>query len=386
MESMARVGGGVAHAEYDFLVVGGGFFGLRLALFAREELGFARVAVVEKEPELMNRASFVNQARVHNGYHYPRSILTAYRSRVNFPRFVDEFSGAVVGDSEHYYAISRRLSKVSARQFEIFCDRIGAGWSPAVPSVAGLFNQHLVEGVYRVDEPAFDARILRDLLVDRIVSVGGVDVVTSTEVIAVESGPEGVVLVRAATGQGPRVFTAGRVVSAVYSRINVLHRASDLPVVGLQHEIAEMPLVRLPSGMEDLAFTVMDGPFFSMMPFPSLGVHTLSHVRYTPRRRWHDLALGGEVRDPHRVLSDLGAETGFDHMFADVVRHMPVMSGMVQVGSLREVKTVLSRSEGDDSRPILFRPDHGLSGYTCVMGGKLDNVYDVMGELAEAYG
>ena len=29
------------------------------------------------DADLMQRASYANQARVHNGYHYPRSLLTA---------------------------------------------------------------------------------------------------------------------------------------------------------------------------------------------------------------------------------------------------------------------------------------------------------------------
>ena len=43
---------------------------------------------------------------------------------------------------------------------------------------------------------------------------------------------------------------------------------------------------------------------------------------------------------------------------------------------------MLPRSESNDSRPILFKPDHGLPGLHNVMGGKIDNVYDVVEELS----
>ena len=99
-----------------------------------------RIAVVDREPEMMNRASYANQARVHNGYHYPRSILTAYRSRVNFPRFVAEFADAIDQSFDHYYAVARRLSKTSARQFEVFCTRIGARVLAGRPDIARRFN------------------------------------------------------------------------------------------------------------------------------------------------------------------------------------------------------------------------------------------------------
>ena len=54
--------------------------------------------------------------------------------------------------------------------------------------------------------------------------------------------------------------------------------------------------------------------------------------------------------------------------------------------AISEVKTVLMKSEGDDSRPILYKSDFGIKNYTCIMGGKLDNIYDVFEELRQQYG
>ena len=73
----------------DVLVIGGGFYGAYISAHF-SKLG-KKVILCEKDNGLMLRASFANQARVHNGYHYPRSVLTALRSRVSFPRFSAEF-------------------------------------------------------------------------------------------------------------------------------------------------------------------------------------------------------------------------------------------------------------------------------------------------------
>ena len=54
----------------------------------------------------------------------------------------------------------------------------------------------------------------------------------------------------------------------------------------IKHEITEMALIEIHSEIKDIAVTVMDGPFFSLMPFPSAELHTLSHVRYTPHISW----------------------------------------------------------------------------------------------------
>jgi hypothetical protein len=68
-------------------------------------------------------------------------------------------------------------------------------------------------------------------------------------------------------------------------------------------------------------------------------------------------------------------------MCKDAERHLSRLRSCRQVGSQWEVKTVPPASEVDDSRPILYRRDHGLAGLTCVLGGTLDAIYDVLGEL-----
>lgn len=89
------------------LVIGGGFFGMYLA--EQLALGGHEVRLAESEPDFMSRASFNNQARVHQGYHYPRSILTALRSRLSFPRFVNEFRDCIASDFAKYYLIAGPL-------------------------------------------------------------------------------------------------------------------------------------------------------------------------------------------------------------------------------------------------------------------------------------
>lgn len=366
---------GAGGRRYDAIVLGGGFYGTRIALFLREQLGLRSVLLVERESELMQRASYVNQARVHNGYHYPRSILTAYRSRVNFPEFSDEYRDAVVEGFDHLYAIARGRSKVSARQFEQFCSRIGASLSPAEPELRRLFDRRRIEQVYHVTEPAFDSRILRELVAARIERVGGIEIATSTEVQEIASCHEGV---RVQTSNGPVV--GKQVISALYSGVNMLHRTSGIDAIPVQHELTEMALVRLPPQIEALGITVMDGPYFSIMPFPDRGLHTLSHVRYTPHHRWRD-AVDSAVQDPYALLESVQERSNFVSMRADAVRYLPLLDGMTHVDSIREVKTVLTKSDSDDSRPILYRPDHGIPGYTCILGAKLDNIYDVFQEL-----
>ena len=367
--------------ECDDLVVGGGFFGCSLSVHLRED-PLRKVVLLEVGADLLQRASYSNQARVHNGYHYPRSLLTALRSRVNYPRFLAQFADCVDESFEKYYAISRGFSKVTANQFRILCETIGAPIAPAPPRVRKMFDAHLIEDVFTVRECAFDSTKLKRRMVAEM-DRAGVDVRLRNEALRVRQLPSGELEVDCTGPDGDYQVVCKRVFNCTYSRINRLLEASGLPVIPLKHEITEISLVEVPESIRNLGITVMCGPFFSLMPFPSRGLHSFSHVRYTPHCQWQD-TKGQGYMDPYAVLAARERRTNFVRMVADAKRYMPVLAGCKQVDYLLEVKTVLPRSEVDDSRPILFRKDQGLPGLNCIMGAKIDNIFDMIEYVSAA--
>lgn len=362
-------------AALDALVIGGGFFGCRIALHMRRHLGSVRI--VEQERDLLQRASYANQARVHQGYHYPRSLLTAMRSRVNFGRFAAEYPECVDRSFEKYYAIGRLASQVTAAQFATFCKRIGAPLEPAPAAVRRLFDPGRIEEVFLAQEWVFDAVKLKDRVRAELEG-DGVELQLGTRALRVSRAAGGLAVELAGPAGVERVLTR-RVFNCTYSGINHFLGASRLPVIPLKHEGTEMALVEPPAALGGAAVTVMCGPFFSLMPFPPRALYTLSHVRYTPHHEWTERDEVARKPDDHQRER----KSNFDRMVRDASRYLPCIRECVQRDSIWEVKTVLPRSEVDDSRPILFCPDHGLPGLFCVMGGKIDNVYDIIQELDE---
>lgn len=357
------------------LVVGGGFFGMYLAEhFAHK--GYT-VRLVEKEPYFMSRASYANQARVHNGYHYPRSVLTALRSRISFPRFVNEFRECIDSDFEKYYLIGSPLGKISARQFVKFSERIGAKCELASNKIKALTNPALIEACFSVVEYAFDAIKLRDVMIDRLAS-STVTCSLGASVESVRQQGEGLLVEMLSGGtEEPETSYADHVFNCTYSRINYLTAHSGIDLVPLKHEMTEMCLVDVPEQLKSIGITVMCGPFFSVMPFPPAGLHSFSHVRYTPHYEWRD-GNGCIYEDAHARFFSAQRNSAWRYMQKDAARYIPILSECSYHSSLWEVKTVLPRSESDDSRPILFLPHHGLKGFHCIMGGKIDNVYDAV--------
>lgn len=362
--------------DSHIVIAGGGFFGLYIA----EQLALkgCQVTLYEKAEELMSRASYVNQARVHNGYHYPRSVLTALRSRLSFPRFVSEFSDCIYSDFQKYYLISSHLGKISADQFKRFCSRIGADYEEAPARVQRLFNPALIDAAYATTEYAFDSHLLRKIMLERL-QAAQVRVITGAVVERVTPLQKGLAVTVSVGTEQDEVF-ADHVFNCTYSRINYLLNASAIELIPLKHEMTEMCLVDVPDSLKNKGFTVMCGPFFSVMPFPSTPWHSLSHVRYTPHYQWED-NHNTFYQDPHQKYDSAQKMTAWRYMISDAQRYIPSLSECQHKKSIWEVKTILPCSDANDSRPILFKANHGLQGLHCIMGGKIDNIYDALQEI-----
>jgi glycine/D-amino acid oxidase-like deaminating enzyme len=353
--------------KVDYLIVGGGFYGCCLALYLRSISD--KVLLVEAGDTLLDRASRVNQARVHTGFHYPRSALTAVRSMLLHRRFMADFPEAVVDDFQMIYAIARRRSKVSSKRFFRMFRDIGAPIQAALPSQAALFDTDMVEGVFACSEAAFDYKVLRQHMGKRL-DDAGVEIRMPIALERLEDSPTGI---RATLSDGSEVV-ARYAFNVTYSQINDVLDRAGLPQAQLKHELAEIALVEPPEELRGIGVTVMDGPFFSCMPYPAEGLHSLTHVRYTPHDSWNDKM---DRSYTNASLAKSPPQTRVQHMIRDAQRYLPCLSRAVPQQSLYDVKTVLTKNERDDGRPILYQQMPADSRVVSILGGKIDNIYDL---------
>jgi glycerol-3-phosphate dehydrogenase len=372
------------YPDYDAVIIGGGIFGCSVALEIKKQL--KSVLILEQESDLLQRASYINQARVHNGYHYPRSILTALRSRINLPQFVRDYRDCVVTDCDSYYGIGKKFSKVNARQFSLFCDRIGAKLQKASQEIKKEFNPNLIEEVFQVQEYVFDAIKLKEKLIDNL-NRSQIQVNHNTEVIKLQKNSNNPgkieIIIQDKNSSTTTNLSSKYVFNCAYSNINKILKNSQLSTIPLKHELTEMALVKVPEIMKDRAITIMCGPFFSLMPFPSLGLHTLSHVRYTPHFYWQDTEKSSKIIE----LTELKqmVKSNYIYMLKDAQRYLSNIKNCSYVDSLWEIKTILPQSEIDDSRPILFHKHQNIPNLISILGGKIDNIYDLNQPLKFLY-
>ena len=348
---------------YDVIIIGGGFFGVSLALFLSTIT--KNIILIEREKDILNRSSKYNQARVHTGFHYPRSAITAVKSLMLHRKFETDFPNAIVDDFKMLYAISKQHSKVSAQRFFRMFKQMNA---PIKSIKSDLFNTDYIESVYECRESAFDYSILKSHLHDRIAS-SGVSINFNSDVKEIiESDPEShVVLEDGKTISGKYIF------NITYGNINNILINSSMNPVKIKNELVEVALIEPPTEIKNLGITVMDGPFFSTMPYPSTNSHSFSHVKYSPRETW----MPQKKITPYNIPDKYFKKSNYKYMMKDALRYMPCIEDSVYKTSFYEIKSVLIKNETNDGRPILFHQDNPDSKVISVLGGKVDNIYDL---------
>ena len=357
-----------AGTQPSVVVVGGGFYGSSLAAhLAREG---ARVTLLEARGDLLGGASYFNQARVHGGYHYPRSLRTAGRSQAHYSAFTSRYADCVVEDFLCIYAVARG-SLTNARKFRRVMEQVGAPLGDAPASVRALFNPATIEQSWVTRESVFDAVKLREHVRQELVDAR-VEVRLHARVVRVDEGPDAAVV---GLSDGDSV-SADRVLVCTYGE-SIGALPSGVGYAGLHCEPCEMALVDVPAALEGKGITVMDGPYFSLMPFPSTRWHTLSHVRYTPHGAQPSFEAAADVLRSGRLASRA------DWMARDAARFVPALRDAVHVESLWGVKSVPARRDGDDARPIVMRRSGG-GRVMSLLGSKIDNVGDAI-RIAEEH-
>ena len=139
---------GVRVIRADKIIIGAGLYGLYAALYCAKS--GQRIVVLECEASPFSRATYINQARVHMGYHYPRSLSTALKSAGYFRRFLEEFGFCIFQRFEQVYATSAKYSWTDAVEFKKFCQAAGIKCEE-IPA-SKYFKDNMCDGAFLTEE------------------------------------------------------------------------------------------------------------------------------------------------------------------------------------------------------------------------------------------
>lgn len=366
----------------DKVIIGAGLYGLYAALFCAK-LG-QKVVVLEQEKEPFMRATFINQARVHMGYHYPRSLSTALKSAGYFQRFVSDFSFCIHDSFEQIYATSSQFSWTDAVEFKKFCKDAKIPCK-SLPSDM-YFKEGMCDSAFLTKEYTYDAMLLKQYYLDELQRYSNVSIIYQSVLKEIVSdGKEYHVVCE----QGE--YVAPFVLNATYAAVNnILHKIKGIQVekFPLKYELCEIILCQAGENLKDIGITVMDGPFFSIMPFGKTGLHSLTSVTFTPHETdYHcmpefDCSKYVDSECKESLLGNCNVcaykpKTAWKYMNAMAKKYMLDEYQFSYIESLFSMKPILKASEIDDSRPTVIWVATNEPTFVSVLSGKINTVYDL---------
>lgn len=367
----------------DFTVIGGGIFGCYAALYLAKK--GASVLLIEKEKELFRKASVVNQARLHGGYHYPRSVATAIMSDENKARFTAEHENFINFSYQKYYAIDRFGSMTDNRQFERFCEYIDLKCEPVKEH--SLFNFQRLEGLYKTKEYTFDPYLIAAYYKQLISENKKIQVKLHSEIKSVSKRNNNWLISLQSTGNQKTInIKSPAVINATYAGSNGINRLFEQSEIELQHEIAEMAFVTSPV-LKDIGLTVMDGQFGSLMPYGKSDLHSLSSVAYTHHKVSHELSPSFDCQQINTncrpdFLSDCNVcsaqpKSAFHKMSAQMQHYFSDKVEWQYYFSKYTIKSKLRANHIDDGRPTEISKTSAKPDFYCIFAGKINSIYEI---------
>ncbi len=367
--------------KYEKIIIGAGLYGLYSALYSCKK--GQSVIVLECDEAPFKRATYINQARVHQGYHYPRSISTALKSAGYFERFNKDFAFCINKEFEQIYATSSQYSWSDGKQFKDFCK---AANIPCEELHAdNYFRDGMCDGAFRTREYTYDATILKEYLLDELskyenavtikygVKINAIERQSDTYVIETEDGNS---------------YESAFVLNSTYAGTNQILEMAGFEKFEIKYELCEIILCDVNEKLREIGFTVMDGPFFSIMPFGKTGYHSLTSVTFTPHTTSYDtvptFSCQGASKG-HCSTKRLGncnecpakPDTAFPYMASLARKYMLDDYRFEYKKSLFSMKPILKSSEIDDSRPTVIRTYSKNPTFVGVLSGKINTVYDL---------
>ena len=246
--------------SFDKIIIGAGLYGLYSALFCARK--GENIIVLECDSAPFRRATYINQARVHHGYHYPRSISTAMKSAGYFERFNKDYGFCINREFEKIYATSSEYSWSNRKQFKDFCKAANIPCEELHP--ANYFKNGMCDGAFRTKEYTYDAMILQQYFIDELSKYpNSVRIKFNTYINSIEKNSN-VYIINTEEGGS---YASGFVLNATYAGTNQILDMIGFEKFGIKYELCEIILCKANDNLQNVGFTVMDGPFFSIMPF-----------------------------------------------------------------------------------------------------------------------
>lgn len=372
------------------IILGAGLYGLYSANYLRQKCSKnEKIIVLECDPTPFRRATYINQARVHMGYHYPRSFSTAIKSAHYFNRFMEDYAFCVLTKFDQVYATSSSFSWTDAKQFRKFCHDAQIRCDDVNPSK--YFNDGMCDGAFLTEEYTYDAQILKEYLLKEISKSDNVEIIYNVKINRIEQKEDFFEI----NTQSGDTYKTDFLLNATYASTNQITQMLGFEPFKIKYELCEIILCTVNDKLKNVGITVMDGPFFSIMPFGKTPYHSLTSVTFTPHITSYDTVPTFECQEHSKEFcspehlgncNDCPAkpQSAWPYMSNLAKKYLKEEYGFEYSHSLFSMKPILKASEIDDSRPTVIKMHSSSPTFVSVLSGKINTVYDLDEVLLDA--
>lgn len=364
----------------DKIIIGAGIYGLYSALYCAKRN--KKVVVLEKESEAFKRATYINQARVHRGYHYPRSYSTAIKTAKYFERFRNEFGFSILSEFDQIYTISKNFSWTNAVQFSQFCKNVGIPCEE-IPNNK-YFKPNMCEGTFITKEYTYDSQILKKYFLAELEKYPNVKIKYNADIDTIKKMNDYYEIIL----KNKEAYETKFILNCAYAGTNEILDKLGFEKLKLKYELCEIILCEVDEKLKNTGITVMDGPFFSIMPFGKTGYHSLTSVTFTPHSTSYDdlpefdcqkRSDGCCSRDNLGNCNDCSArpKSAWPYMANLAKKYLKDEYSFKYKRSLFSMKPIFKTSEIDDSRPTVINQITTNPTFINVLSGKINTLYDL---------
>ena len=304
-------------------VIGAGIYGITAATKLRT-IGY-EVDIFEKENNILQSASGINQYRVHRGYHYPRSLDTINSCKNNEPSFLKYYNFSIIDKNiKHYYSISKEDSLTTPEEYLNILDNSGLEWEMVDP----LPNCDIT---IKANEKLYNPEILRKICLERLKG-NGVNLILNKKVKKLK-------------GYEYNIYST-------YSSLNdFVEKKLDY-----QFELCEKPILKLPEQYQNKSIVIMDGPFMCFDPLGDTGYHLGGNVVHAIHVR--NIGKKPEIPSSYKSYLNKGIiknpkYTNIDRFIESAKKYFPEIEKSKHLGSMYTIRTVLPHKDNTDERPTI---------------------------------
>lgn len=248
------------------LVIGAGWYGCHLAtVLLKNQI---KVDIVDRTNDFFQGSSSKNQNRLHLGYHYPRSDDTITECKEGYDQFCEKYGDIIVKFPKNLYFIEKNVSILPVATYIANLQKHCLLISP--------FQGDMPLPIYGMEEPIFE---VEEQYIDPFKATNLFKETLSKSFIRIEN-KEAFASIDTIVKECNHDYTL--VINCTY---NSLH-----PIPCSHYELFVTLLYHIDTP-ELFAYTVMDGPFFSIYPYDiEKRIFTVTSVNHGPAYKGTDMS------------------------------------------------------------------------------------------------